>query len=272
MAEGFVTVNGAQLWYEDSGGDGHAVLFTHAGVCDHRQWNTQMAPFAAKYRVIRYDMRGSGQSELPAGAASLSDDIGGLLDALGVERAALIGCSMGGSSSLDFTLKQPERVSALVLVGAGVSGDAPTLGPGEQELIAEIEAADEAHDNERLNDAETRLWLYGPNRAPEQVASDVRALFTDMNGNNIRRGPEWEGVEMQPLDPPAIGRLSEVHTPTLVIVGGDDTFHTRKTADTLESSVAGARKVVMPGLTHVPNMERPDEFNQLVLDFLAPIW
>ncbi len=272
MAEGFVTINGARLWYEDSGGDGHAVLFTHAGVCDHRQWNAQMAPFAEKYRVMRYDMRGFGQSELPAGSASLSDDIGGLLDALGVERAALIGCSMGGSASLDFSLKQPERVSALVLVGAGVSGDTPEIGPGEQEIIAEIEAAEEANDAERLNAAETRLWLDGPNRSPEQVAPDVRTLFVEMNGGNIRRGPEWEQVQMQPLDPPAVGRLDEAHAPTLVIVGGDDTFQSRKTADLLESRVAGARKVVMHGLTHVPNMERPDEFNHLALDFLAPIW
>jgi len=75
-----------------------------------------------------------------------------------------------------------------------------------------------------------------------------------------------------PLAPPAIGRLGEIHAPTLVVVGGDDTFNVRKLADTLASEVAGARKVVMAGLTHVPNMERPDEFNQAALDFLQPIW
>lgn len=273
MAQGFVTVNGARLWYEDTGvSSGHAVTFVHAGVCDHRQWDTQMAAFAEKYRVIRFDMRGFGQSELPPGPASLSDDLGGLLDALGVDRSAIIGCSMGGSASLDFTLKQPERVSALVLVGAGMSGAEPKIGPGEESVIAEIEAAEQAGDAERLNAAELRLWVDGPNRTPEQVTPGVRELMAEMNGDAIRRAGEWEHAQPQPLDPPAVGRLGEVRAPTLVVVGGDDTFNVRETADALAAGIADARKVVMAGLTHVPNMERPDEFNRLVLDFLAPIW
>jgi len=273
MTQGFVNVNGARLWYEETGpADGHAVTFVHAGICDHRQWNTQMAAFSAKYRVIRFDMRGFGQSDLPAGPASLSDDLGGLLDALHVERTAVIGCSMGGSAAIDFTLKQPDRVAALVTVGAGMSGGPQEIGPGEEEIIAEIEAAEQAGDTARLNAAELRLWVDGPNRTPEQVAPGVRTLMAEMNAANNQRAAEWEQVQPQPLDPPAAGRLSEIHAPTLVIVGSDDTFSVRKTADLLAAGIAGARKVVMAGLTHVPNMERPDEFNQIVLDFLAPIW
>lgn len=273
MTQGFVNVNGARLWYEETGvADGHAVTFVHAGIADHRQWNTQVAAFGAKYRVIRFDMRGFGQSDLPAGPCSLSDDIGGLLDALHVERTALIGCSMGGSASIDFTLKQPSRVAALVTVGAGVSGAPPELGPGEEQIIAELEAADAAGDAERLNAAELRLWVDGPHRTPEQVAPGVRTLVAEMNGDNIRRAGEWEQAQPQPLDPPAAGRLGEIHAPTLVIIGSDDTYNVRQMADLLAAGIAGARKLVMPGLTHVPNMERPDEFNQAVLDFLAPIW
>jgi 3-oxoadipate enol-lactonase len=273
MTQGFVTVNGARLWYEETGvTDGHAVTFVHAGICDNRQWDTQVAAFGATYRVIRFDMRGFGQSSLPAGPCSLSDDIGGLLDALHVERTAVIGCSMGGSASIDFTLKQPNRVAALVTVGAGVSGVPQEFGPGEEQIIAELEAADKAGDTERLNAAELRLWVDGPNRTPEQVTPGVRELVAEMNGANNLRAGEWEHAQPQPLDPPAAGRLSEIHAPTLVIVGSDDTFNVRKNADLLAAGIAGARKVVMAGLTHVPNMERPDEFNQAVLDFLAPIW
>jgi pimeloyl-ACP methyl ester carboxylesterase len=207
----------------------------HAGICDHRQWDTQIAPFAARYRVIRFDMRGFGQSDLPAGPASLSDDLRGLLDALGVERTAVIGCSMGGSTSLDFTLKHPDRVAALTLVGSGMSGGPQELSPDEAAIIEQLESADKAGDVEKVNALELRLWVDGPNRTPEQVTPGVRALVEEMNLAN-------------------------------------DTFNVRKTMDTLEAGIAGARKVVMPGLTHVPNMERPDEFNKTVLDFLAPIW
>lgn len=273
MSEGFVNVNGARLWYEESGvSGGQAVTFVHAGVCDHRQWDSQMEAFGKKYRVIRFDMRGFGQSDLPAGPVSLSDDIRGLLDALGVRRTAVIGCSMGGSASIDFTLAHPDRVAALVTVGAGISGAQPEIGPGEGEIIAEIEAAESAGDAERLNAAELRLWVDGPHRTPEQVDPDVRKLMAEMNGNNIRRGGEWEHAQPQPLDPPAAGRLGEIHAPTLVIVGGDDTYNARQNADRLASEIPGAKKEVMDGLTHVPNMERPKAFNKIVLGFLESVW
>jgi pimeloyl-ACP methyl ester carboxylesterase len=273
MTQGFVNVNGAKLWYEDTGvASGHVVTFVHAGICDHRQWDTQMAPFAEKYRVIRFDMRGFGQSELPAGPFSLSDDIGGLLDALGVERSAVIGCSMGGAATIDFALKQPGRVSALVLVGSGIGGGSMEVAPAEEPLIAEMEAAQAAGDVERLNAAEVHFWVDGVNRTPEQVAPGVRDLVAEMNLANNRRAGEWAQTQSQPLDPPAAQRLGEISAPTLVIVGGGDALEVRKTAELLEAGVAGARRVVMSELAHVPNMERPDEFNQLVLDFLAPIW
>lgn len=273
MAQGFVTINGARLWYEDTGAPaGHVVTFVHAAVCDHRQWDTQVASFAERYRVIRFDMRGFGQSELPAGPFSLSDDIGGLLDALGVERSAVVACSMGGSAAIDFTLKQPERVSALALVGTGMSGGPEDIAPEEAQLIAQMEEAQKVGDVERLNDAEIRFWVDGLKRTPEQVAPGVRELMAEMNLANNRRADEWARTQSQRLDPPAAQRLGEIHTPTLVVVGGDDALAVRKAADLLEAGIAGARKVVMPGLTHVPNMERPAEFNQLVLDFLAPIW
>lgn len=271
MTSGFVDVNGARLFYDEAGA-GNTVLFVHAGIADHRMWEAQVAPFAEKYRVIRFDMRGFGQSTLPAGPASLSDDIGGLLDAFGVARAALIGCSMGGSAALDLTLKQPHRVAALVLVGAGMSGYESQIDATEQAIVDQLEAADKAGDFEALSALELRLWVDGPNRTSEQVTPGVRDAVKAMNDANLRRGPEWEQVQRTQLDPPAAGRLGEVKAPTLVIVGGDDVSGVRETMDVAAQGIAGAQKVVMPGLTHVPNMERPAEFNKLTLDFLAPIW
>jgi pimeloyl-ACP methyl ester carboxylesterase len=271
MAQGFATVNGARLWYEEQG-SGPALTFVHAGICDHRQWDKQIDAFAAKYRVIRFDMRGFGQSELPPGPFSLSDDIGGLLDALGVERSALVGCSMGGSACIDFTLKQPQRVAALITVCAGMSGGPHEISGHEQAVIEEIEAAEKAGDIDRVNAAEMRLWVDGPHRASEQVAPGVRELMAEMNLAALKREPEWEQAQPLALDSPAAGRLDEIHAPTLVVVGGDDTLAVRMTADQLAEGIVDARKVVMEGLTHVPNMERPGEFNQVLLDFLAQVW
>lgn len=271
MKTGFLDVNGAQIWYEEMG-EGKAVTFVHAGIANARMWDTQIQPFAEKYRVIRFDMRGFGQSELPAGPGSLSDDIRGVLDALGVEKSAVVGCSMGGGASLDFTLKHPDRVAALVLVGTGMSGQAEEIFPDEAPFIEKMEAAEKAGDLDGVNELDMQLWVDGPSRKPEQVAPGVREAVAEMNRVNVQRAKEWDHYEPKPLDPPASQRLDEVHTPTLLIVGSEDIMGVQKTIDTLASGVAGARKVVMQGLAHVPNMERPEEFNQTVLEFLAPIW
>ncbi len=271
MKTGFLDVNGAQIWYEEMG-EGKAVTFVHAGIANARMWDTQMQPFAEKYRVIRFDMRGFGQSELPAGPGSLSDDIRGVLDALGVEKSALVGCSMGGSASLDFALKHPDRVAALVLVGTGMSGQPDEVDPDEELFRERMEAAEKSGDVDALNELEMQLWVDGPTRKPEQVAPGVREAVTEMNRINVQRMSEWEHFEPMPLDPPAAKRLGEVHAPTLLIVGSGDISGVQKTIDTLASNISGARKVVMEGLAHVPNMERPEEFNSTILEFLAPIW
>src|SRR5690606_30071136 len=118
---GFLDVNGARLYYEDMG-SGEAVVFVHAGIADNRMWDDQFALFAESHRVIRYDQRGFGQSPAPKGPFSYHADLHGVMQALGVERAALIGCSMGGMAVVDFALEHPEMTRALVAVCGGISG------------------------------------------------------------------------------------------------------------------------------------------------------
>ena len=274
MTQGFLSVNGARLWYEETG-SGPAVTLVHAGIADHRQWDEQVPALAPFYLVIRFDMRGFGQSEIHAGKASMAEDIGGVLDALGVERTALIGCSMGGSAAIDFTVTHPERVGALITVGAGLSGAPEHANPPEQNaLFEEAEAAQKAGDAARLNEIEARIWCQGFARDVDQVKPSVRERFLAMNTNNNSRfmSGEWEGVEFTRLDPPAIERLGSLTTPTLVIIGSGDEAATQAIADDIANGIPGARKVVMPGLGHVPNMDEPDEFNRIILDFLRPIW
>lgn len=275
MTQGFLTVNGAQLWYEDTGGQGKVVTMVHAGVCDHRQWDDQVPALAERYRVIRFDMRGFGQSEIPPGNASLSDDIRGLLDALGVERTALIGCSMGGAASIDFTVTHPDRVGALVTVGAGVSGAPDHENPPEQNaLFAECEVAQKAGDVARLSELETHIWCQGFARSADEVKESVRQRFLEMDTNDNQRYINGEGKDTKflPLDPPAFGQLGGLKVPTLVIIGSGDEASTQAMADDIANGIPGARKVVMDRLGHVPNMDEPEEFNRLVLEFLNPVW
>ncbi len=116
---GFLDTQGAPLYYEVAG-TGHPLLLIHAGVADSRMWDQQFQTFAQHYQVIRYDLRGFGQSSVPAGPFANHKDTFALLEHLGIKQAHVIGISFGGLVALDFTLAFPEKVTALVLGAPGV--------------------------------------------------------------------------------------------------------------------------------------------------------
>jgi pimeloyl-ACP methyl ester carboxylesterase len=261
---GKADVNGALLHYEVAG-EGEPLILVHAGIADGRMWDGQIEAFARRYRVIRYDLRGFGKTAMVDGPYSHHEDLRGLLDALGVERAHLVGCSMGGGAVLDFARRHPERAGALVLVGSAVSGFEADFDPPEQ--WDELVAADEAGDLERVSELEVRIWVDGPGRRPEDVDRTVRELVYEMNLIALRNDASGLGEEVPP-DPPAADRLSEIQAPSLVVVGDSDQPFTLAAADLLASELPNARKVVMRGTAHLPNMERPEEFNGIVLEFL----
>jgi pimeloyl-ACP methyl ester carboxylesterase len=258
-----VHLNGARIHYRREGA-GFPTVMLHAGVADSRMWQQQADVFASQFEVIRPDMRGFGDSELPPGPWKPRDDLLALMDELKLKPPHLIGCSMGGSLAIDFAIDHPDRVSKLVLVGAGVSGQKED--PRHEGLYAEVLAADERNDMKAVNQAEMYLWLDGPYRSRGYVAQPLRDLFLDMNGKNL--DADWSNAPMQALEPGAVTRLNEITAPTLVIVGDADLEPIRETADLLASSITGARKVVMHDAAHLPNLEHPEEFNRIVLDFL----
>lgn len=259
-----VQLNGARIHYRRSGA-GFPVVFLHAGVADSRMWEPQAAGLGKHFDVITPDMRGFGESDLPPESWSATADVLALMDALGLRQAPhLVGCSIGGGAAIDFTLEHPERVSKLVLVGAGVGGQ--TFSDEHNYLYAEVEAAEKAKDLVALNQAEMKLWLVGPGRKPANVDKRLRDLFLEMNGRSLQS--DFESAPMRKLDPPAVGRLGEITTPTLVVVGDHDLPDVQETADLLVSKIRGARKAIIHDAAHLSNLEHPDKFNRLVLGFL----
>ena len=170
---------------------------------------------------------------------------------------------MGGGAVLDFALENPGRVGALVLVGAAVGGfEFDEEAPEEWD---ELVAADEAGDLERVSELEVRMWVDGPRRGPDVVDPAVRDLVREMNLIALENEALQLGEEAEP-EIPAASRLSQIQAPTLVLVGDEDRPRTLAAADLLERELPNARKTVMTGTAHLPNMERPEEFNRLVLD------
>jgi len=264
MASGFIEIESGKAWYE-SEGEGPALVLIHAGVAHSGMWDAQFHAFAEHFRTIRYDMRSFGKTESQPGSFSFRQDLFDLLKALGVERTAVLGLSMGGQVATDFTLEHPELVTALVPVAAGLSGFSGTQSAVEAALESQIMAADEKKDNALLNELELQLWVDGPGQPPDRVPSALRERMREMNGVALSH---MEEIKSRRLDPPAAGRLGEIHVPTLVIVGDLDTTDVIQACAALADGIAGARHVVFPGVAHMVNLERPDLFYQTVSDFL----
>jgi len=271
---GYVAVNGGKLYYEVAGA-GHPFLLIHAGVADLHMWDDQFPIFAQRYRVIRYDAREYGRTTTENITFSNRQDIVDLLNHLGVTQTYVMGCSRGGQIAIDFTLEHPEMVDALIVVAGGISGYEQIMtpevmarvDPAEAALFAQMEAAFESKDYPTLIDAEMQMWIDGPNQPPTRVDPRMRAKVRAIIENNYAQHVN-EAPEAQPLDPPAIDRLDEIHVPTLAIVGDLDASGAQVAMDYLAEHVGGAQKVVIPGTAHLPNMEQPAPFTQLVLNFL----
>lgn len=262
---GMANINGTQLYYEVSG-DGYPLLLLHAGVANSRMWDEQIGAFSQFYQVIRFDMRGFGRSSMPPGRFSNIEDVRGLLALLQVNEAYLLGLSFGALVALDFTIAYPEKVKALILGAPSASGDEPS--ERIKQFWDEEELALENDDLEAATELNLQMWVDGPHRQPEQVSSSVRERVREMQ-RHIFEIPVPDDVEEIPLTPPAIERLDEVKAPTLVIVGNLDLEEKIVLADRLVAEMPNAKKGTVPNAAHMVNLEKPDAFNRMVLEFLA---
>ena len=273
---GFANVNGTTLYYEIAG-SGHPFVLIHGHLLDRRSWDHQFEIFAQHYRVIRYDQRGFGDSGLITKGETYSDrqDLYELMKFLGIEHAYLMGVSGGGTLAIDFTLEHPEMVDALIPVTAGVSGFHPSeeMMKNHPEVVRLYTRLGEAFEKDNIAQAvevSLELWTDGPGRLPSHAAPDVRERVREMTTRNWKR-PDGEAQAQTPtvpLEPPAIERLSEISVPVLVILGAWDA---PSPLETLTAEIPGAKKVVMAETAHHPFMEKPAEFNQIVLDFLGSL-
>jgi 3-oxoadipate enol-lactonase len=263
---GFALVDGVRLYYEALG-QGEPLILLHGGGLNCRMWDEQFEVFARHYRVIRYDARGSGKSDMPTAGESYShsEDLYALLQFLGLKQVYLMGLSLGGRISIDFALEHPEMVKALVLVAAGMSGYEFADLPAYAEVWKAFDAGNMAQAAEIM----TQIWADGPNRTPDQMDARVRERVVQMNLDTFSRPQPQPRAEWREAEPPAISRLPEIQAPTFILVGDQDQQDILVIADLLKRQLAQAELVVIPGVAHMVSMEQPEHLNQLTLDFLA---
>ncbi|MDA1059347.1 MAG: alpha/beta hydrolase [Proteobacteria bacterium] len=266
------TVNGARLWYQESGA-GPTVLNLHGSGFGHKNFAQATPRLAAHFRVIDFDMRGHGASDRPLQDYSMAvwaDDAAALLEALEVRRAHIHGTSMGGAVAIQFAASYPERTDRLVLNCATAKQDfaarlatrgwietARAFGPGSRELAETI-----------AFQCVSRAFLSGPNGG-DTFVDGMAKMLGEANTAEIFVAA-CEAISTMDLRP----LLSRIEAPTLVI-GGDEDIRTPWVAgadgagqDFIARTVPGARRYVIKGAAHSTLLEAPDENCNVVIDFL----
>jgi 3-oxoadipate enol-lactonase len=254
--------------YVEQAGSGSPVVLIHEGIADSRMWEPQWRPYSERFRVVRFDLRGFGQSPPAVGTFSLSGDVVQLLDELDLGPATLVGVSLGGAVAMETTIARPDLVSRLVVVAPGLRGfemsDETKAGWDDEEAALERGDVDEAVE------VNMRMWVDGPSRSPDEVDGEVRRKVAEMQRRAIEIYLEAaEEGEPRPLVEDWGDRLAEITVPTLVLVGDLDRPEMLQIAERLEAEIPNARRETITGVAHVPSMERPDEFDRLVLEFLS---
>lgn len=263
MTTGFARASKTQIYYE-AVGEGEAVVFIHAGIADSRMWDPQFEAVPDGFRFVRVDLRGFGHSKIPREPYTDCEDILAVMDHLDIEKAVMVGCSIGAEAALDLATFAPYRLSGLVLIGASAPGfNPPSADYRSPQWPAAIEAF-EAGDMEKLAQLEAEIWVVGRNRERSAVdpavfdsveEMDLAALRTEKKRDERRKAPQLEA-------------LPHVDIPCLIVVGQHDLPQLVEAAEHLEDTFDHATRVVIDNAAHLPSLEQPATFNQAFFDFL----
>src|SRR5262245_26747184 len=267
------TDDGVQLYYEETGA-GVPIVFVHEFAGDVRAWEPQVRYFSRRYRCIAYNARGYPPSDVPAAPGQYSqnrarDDIRAVLDALSIDKAHVVGLSMGGFAALHFGFAYPERARSLVVAGAGYGAKPDT----RAQFAAETEATSRRFD-ELGTAAAAASYALGPARVQYQN-KDPRGWgeFAAQLAEHSAQGSALtlRGVQARrPSLYDLTDKMAALTVPTLIMTGDED-FPCLEPALLMKRRIASAGLVVMPNSGHAINLEEPEAFNRHLADFLHTV-
>ena len=268
-----LTDDGVSLYYEESG-SGTPVIFVHEYAGDHRAWEPQIRHFGQRYRAITYAARGYPPSDVPEDVSKYSqaraaDDIGSVLDHLKIDKAHIVGLSMGGFATLHFGFRHPSRVLSLVVAGCGYGAE-----PGQREKFqAEAEAIAKFIDDNDIS-VFAEKYAYGPTRVQFEN-KDPRgfAEFKEQLGEHSKIGARNTQLGVQRHRPSLydlVDDMKNLTIPTLVLTGDED-WPCLQPSLLMKQNIPTAALSVMPNCGHTINIEDPDQFNRIVGEFLVQV-
>lgn len=264
----FAAVNGARISYEEEG-SGPPIVLIHAGVTARGMWDEVASLLTDDHRVIRYDLRGFGETvEDTEQEWRMDTDLIGVMDAAGVDRAVVVGVSMGGGAALDAAVSFPERVRGVVAINPGLSGFESDHGEWAITRFKAMNPLWDVGDFEGVARLETEVWLAGPHRS-----------LDDMPADKIDRMREWLLVSypkepfsrQQDLDPPTSTRLGEIRCPVLAVLGEFDLPSVGATVDHIATEAPTATKATIEGTAHLSPWEKPEEFARILRQWLVRV-
>lgn len=264
-------VNGVNLYYDVSG-HGHPIVFCHEFAGDYRSWAPQVEAFAAEHRCISYNYRGYPPSDVPADPGAYSqeihlEDLRGLLDHLEIDRAHIVGLSMGGNIALHFALNHPERCRGVVVAGCGAGSVNRELFERNVEQIVDL-----LHTRGMSEFAET--YSRGPTRLPFQRKDpEGWDLFRRQLAEHSAEGSAMTmlGVQLQRPGIFSLGdRLAKMSVPILLLIGDEDEPCVDP-AIFMKRTIPSAGLLVIPQSGHTINLEEPQLFNQAIGDFFRKV-
>jgi pimeloyl-ACP methyl ester carboxylesterase len=260
--------NGAKLYFEETGA-GHPIIFVHEFAADHREWETQVRWFSRDYRCITFNARGYPPSDVPGDSEQYSqararDDIRAVLDGLKIDKAHIVGLSMGGFAALHFGFTYPERCRSLVVAGCGYGA-----APNERAKFAE-EAEISAKRFEDLTMAKAaEAYALGPTRVQYQN-KDPRGWreFADQLAEHSTEGAALTMRGVQKRRPSLfdlVDKMKTITVPTLIMTGDED-WPCIEPGILMKKNIPTAGLVVMPNAGHTINLEEPAMFNAHLSD------
>ena len=268
-----LTDDGVRLYYEETG-TGIPVIFVHEYAGDHRAWEPQMRHFGQRYRAITFAARGYPPSDVPEEVSKYSqvravDDIGSVLDHLKIDKAHIVGLSMGGFATLHFGFRHPGKARSLVVAGCGYGAE-----KGQQEKFrAEAETIAKFIDDNDIS-VFAEKYAYGPtrvqfeNKDPRGFAEFKQQLaeHSKLGARNTQLGVQRERPSLYDL----VDDMKKLTVPTLVLTGDED-WPCLQPALLLKQNIPTAALSIMPNCGHTINIEDPDQFNRIVGDFLLQV-
>ena len=268
-----ISIDGTRLAVDECG-NGTPVVFVHEFAGDMRSWEPQLRHFGQRYRAIAFNARGYPPSDVPDNADAYSqvqaaDDIAAVLDALGIDRAHVVGLSMGGFATLHFGFRHPGRARSLVVAGCGYGAEPEkrAVFRSEADVIAETLRQDGmAKFAERYAYGPTRVQF--ENKDPRGFAEfkTMLAEHSAAGSANTQLGVQKERPSLYEL----VDDMRRLTVPTLVLTGDED-WPCLLPGVLMKKEIPTAALSVMPNCGHTLNLEAPDAFNSIVGDFLAQV-